>query len=124
MSEYQLSNLHLVIPEVTGAARSVWWGAQCLKGSLNAACRGKRLSGPRGLMHLSFVKLVSDFYHTYSPPTLYLFFKIHKAHQDGDIECQKASLRRYSIHLMFMLIVSPSHPFQICKRSEMLLTQC
>lgn len=50
MSEYQLSNLHLVIPEVTGAARSVWWGAQCLKGSLNAVCEGKRLSHPRGLL--------------------------------------------------------------------------
>lgn len=36
---------------------------------------------------VSFVKLVSDFYHTYSPPPLYLFLKIHEALQDGDTEC-------------------------------------
>lgn len=118
MSEYQLSNLHLVIPEVTAAARSVWWGAQCLKGSLNAVCGGKRLSHPRGLL------CETCFYHTYTPPPLYLFLKIHEALQDGDTECLKASLRSYSNHLMFMLIVSPSHPFQICKRSKLILTQC
>lgn len=52
MSEYQLSNLHVVTHEVTGAARSVWWGALSLKISLNTVWGGTWLSDPRGLVHL------------------------------------------------------------------------
>ena len=94
MSEYQLSNLHVVTHEVTGAARSVWWGAQHLKRSLNALWGGTRLSDPSGPVHLSFMRLGYVFYHIYSPPTLYLFLKRHRALQDGDTECQKASSGR------------------------------
>jgi len=117
MSEYQLSNLHLVTREVTGAARSVWWGDQCLKRSLNAVWGGTRLSDPRGPVHLSFMRLGCVFCHFYSPLTLYLFLKRHSALQDGDTECQKASSGRYSIHLMPVLIATPRHPFQICERN-------
>lgn len=48
MSEYQLSNLHVVTHKVTGAASSVWWGAQSVKRSLNAVWGWTRLSDPRG----------------------------------------------------------------------------
>lgn len=49
MSEYQLSNLHVVTHEVTGASSSVWWGAQyVIKRSLNAVWEWTRLSDPRG----------------------------------------------------------------------------
>lgn len=123
MSEYQLSNLHVVTHEVTGAARSVWLGAQWSKRSLNAVWGGTRLSDTRGPVRHFFMRLGYVFYQIYSPPTLYLFFKRQSALQDGDTECQKASLGRHSIHLMPMLITTPRHPFQICKRSKLIPRQ-
>lgn len=71
-------------------------------------------------MHLFFMRLGYVFCHIYSPPTLYLFLERHIALQDEDSECQKASTGRYSIHLMPMLIATPRHPFQICKRSKLI----
>lgn len=65
MSEYQPGNLHVVTHEVTGAARSVWWGAQHMKRSLNAVWGWTRLSDPRG--PVPYVV-----YHICSPPTLHL----------------------------------------------------
>jgi len=77
MPEYQLSNLYLVTPDVSlvfgntvgHSQPSVWKGISMLSEG------GQGFLTQQVSMHLSTVRLVSVFYHTYSPPALYLFFK-------------------------------------------------